>query len=115
MAVRKNFRPEFINRLDDMIIFQRLSQSDIARIVDIQLSRLSERLAAKHIGISVSAPARDWLAKRGYDPVYGARPLKRLIQDRVENLLADQLLRGDIVEGQTLELIKQGEEIIAKK
>ena len=108
-AVRRAFRPEFINRLDDMIIFQRLGPQDIAQIVDIQMAHLAQRLAARQINLSVSREARDWLAKNGYDPIYGARPLRRLIQDKVENLLADRLLRGDIRDGQTLELIKQSD------
>ena len=108
-TVTRTFRPEFLNRLDEMIIFQRLGPKDIARIVDIQLARLSQRLAGRRLTLEISAPARDWLAGAGYDPVYGARPLKRLIQTNVENLLADALLRGEIKDGQTLELVKQGD------
>ncbi|MGE3770969.1 MAG: ATP-dependent chaperone ClpB [Bdellovibrionales bacterium] len=105
-AVRKAFRPEFVNRLDDIIIFQRLGEKSIGDIVDIQLNNLNARLAERNIRIFVSAPARAWLGQHGYSPMYGARPLKRLLQEKVLNPLSDMLLRGDISDGGALEIIR---------
>jgi ATP-dependent Clp protease ATP-binding subunit ClpB len=98
--VRKNFRPEFLNRVDDIIIFHSLTEKDIERIVDIQLGVLQKVLDQKHLTLNVSKEARDFLARAGYDPVYGARPLKRAIQQYLQNSLAMELLQGNIREGQ---------------
>ena len=98
--VRKNFRPEFLNRVDDIIIFHSLTEKDIERIVDIQLGVLQKVLDQKHLSLNVSKEARDFLARAGYDPVYGARPLKRAIQQYLQNSLAMELLQGKIREGQ---------------
>jgi ATP-dependent Clp protease ATP-binding subunit ClpB len=101
-AVRAHFRPEFLNRLDDMIVFDRLSRPEMDGIVDIQLARLGKRLAKQNIKLELDKAARTWLADEGYDPVYGARPLKRVIQRSLENELAEMLLAGDIGEGATV-------------
>jgi ATP-dependent Clp protease ATP-binding subunit ClpB len=93
------FRPEFLNRLDDIILFQSLTQEDIMRIVDIQLGRLSERLQSRRLTLELTADARRWLAERGYDPVFGARPLKRAIQRDLQDPLATAILEGRINEG----------------
>jgi ATP-dependent Clp protease ATP-binding subunit ClpB len=98
-AVRGHFRPEFLNRLDEIILFHRLSRENMDKIVDIQIGRLSELLANRKITIELDAKARDWLAQAGYDPVYGARPLKRVIQKRLQDPLAQLLLGGDILDG----------------
>jgi ATP-dependent Clp protease ATP-binding subunit ClpB len=98
-AVRAHFRPEFLNRLDEIILFHRLSRENMDRIVDIQMSRLTKLLAGRKIGIVLSDRARDWLAQAGYDPVYGARPLKRVIQRRLQDPLAQMLLEGKISDG----------------
>ena len=98
-AVRGHFRPEFLNRLDEIILFHRLSRDNMDRIVDIQMDRLTQLLAARKIGISLDAKARVWLAQAGYDPVYGARPLKRVIQRRLQDPLAQLLLEGSIADG----------------
>jgi ATP-dependent Clp protease ATP-binding subunit ClpB len=98
--VRKTFRPEFLNRVDDIIIFHSLTEKDIERIVDIQLGALQKVLDQKHLTLSLSKEARDFLARAGYDPVYGARPLKRAIQQYLQNSLAMELLQGNIREGQ---------------
>ena len=90
------FRPEFINRLDEIIVFHALGKEQIRQIVDIQLKRLQERLSERHIVLQLDDKAKDWLAENGYDEAYGARPLKRLIQQEVENPLAVKLLNGDI-------------------
>lgn len=98
--VRKNFRPEFLNRVDDIIIFHALTEKDIEKIVDIQLGVLQKVLDQKHLTLNISQEARDFLARAGYDPVYGARPLKRAIQQHLQNSLAMELLQGNIREGQ---------------
>ena len=103
-AVRAHFRPEFLNRLDDMIVFDRLTRGDMDGIVEIQLGRLKRRLAKQNIEISLDEAAQTWLADEGYDPVYGARPLKRVIQNALQNELAEMLLAGDIGDGQTVEV-----------
>ena len=97
--VRSHFRPEFLNRLDEILLFHRLQRSEMGRIVEIQLARLDKLLADRRIAIDLDASARDWLAEKGYDPVYGARPLKRVIQRYVQDPLAEKLLAGDIADG----------------
>ncbi|NNL73638.1 MAG: ATP-dependent chaperone ClpB, partial [Silicimonas sp.] len=97
-----HFRPEFLNRLDDMIVFDRLTRDDMGGIVEIQLKRLKSRLAKKNIVLELDEPAMKWLADEGYDPVYGARPLKRVIQRALQDQLAEMLLAGDIDDGGTV-------------
>ncbi|MGR3497106.1 AAA family ATPase, partial [Citreimonas sp.] len=101
-AVRAHFRPEFLNRLDETIIFDRLRRGDMAGIVDIQLARLLKRLAARKITLELDEEARKWLADEGYDPVFGARPLKRVIQRALQDPLAEMLLSGDVADGDTI-------------
>jgi ATP-dependent Clp protease ATP-binding subunit ClpB len=98
-AVRAHFRPEFLNRLDETIIFDRLGRGDMTGIVDIQLARLLKRLASRKITLELDAGARTWLADEGYDPVFGARPLKRVIQRALQDPLAEMILAGDIRDG----------------
>ncbi len=95
-VVRSTFRPEFLNRIDETLLFTRLSKDKIKGIVDIQLSHLRELLAAQHVDLELSDKAKGWIADRGYDPVYGARPLKRVIQTHLQNKLAEMLLSGDL-------------------
>ncbi|WP_339695340.1 ATP-dependent chaperone ClpB [Celeribacter baekdonensis] len=101
-AVRAHFRPEFLNRLDETIIFDRLGREDMGGIVEIQLALLEKRLAKRNIGLAVDSGAKAWLANEGYDPVFGARPLKRVIQRALQDPLAELLLSGDVVDGDTL-------------
>ncbi len=109
-AVRIHFRPEFLNRIDDMIVFDRLSREDLRQIVDIQLEDLRRRLEARKIDLAISDDALDLLAERGYDPVYGARPLKRLLQTSIADPLARGLLEGRYSEGETIKVaVEQGE------
>ena len=103
-AVRGHFRPEFLNRLDETIIFDRLTRGDMDAIVDIQLGLLMRRLAARKVVLEVDAPARKWLADEGYDPVFGARPLKRVIQRAVQDPLAEMLLGGEVLDGATVRI-----------
>ena len=98
-AVRAHFRPEFLNRLDDMIIFDRLAREDMGGIVAIQLGLLDKRLAARKIALDLDRDARQWLADEGYDPVFGARPLKRVIKRSLQDQLAEMILAGDIGDG----------------
>jgi len=101
-AVRAHFRPEFLNRLDEIILFHRLSRADMDKIVDIQIGRLSRLLADRKIAITLDEKARAWLGNAGYDPVYGARPLKRVIQRRLQDPLAQLILEGRIGDGATV-------------
>ncbi len=98
-AVRAAFKPEFINRLDDVLIFDALSAEELVQIVDIQLAQLQKRLAQRRLELQVSLPAKEWLAERGFDPVYGARPLRRLVQQAIGDQLAKLLLAGDVHDG----------------
>ncbi|WP_372800092.1 ATP-dependent chaperone ClpB [Paracoccus seriniphilus] len=99
-AVRAHFRPEFLNRLDEIIIFRRLTRENMDGIVDIQLRRLEQRLANRKISLDLDGEARKWLADQGYDPVFGARPLKRVIQRALQDPLAEMLLAGEVMDGQ---------------
>ncbi|TMV04774.1 ATP-dependent chaperone ClpB [Ruegeria sediminis] len=101
-AVRAHFRPEFLNRLDEMVIFDRLKRSDMDGIVDIQLARLKKRLAGRKIELVLDDAAHEWLASEGYDPVFGARPLKRVIQRALQDPLAEALLGGEVKDGDTV-------------
>ena len=98
------FRPEFLNRLDETLLFHRLTREQMGGVVDIQLERLSELLAERNVTLDLDAAAREWLANAGYDPMFGARPLKRVIQRYLQNQLATQLLEGRIVEGDTVQV-----------
>ncbi|MDR7127077.1 ATP-dependent chaperone ClpB [Pseudotabrizicola sp. 4114] len=101
-AVRQHFRPEFLNRLDEQVIFDRLNRADMAGIVLIQMKRLEKRLAARKITLELDDAARAWLADEGYDPVFGARPLKRVIQRHLQDPLAEMILSGDVLDGATV-------------
>src|SRR5512135_1308608 len=110
-VLESHFKPEFLNRIDEVIIFRPLAKADILRIVDLQLELLRKRLSDRKIGLAVSAEAKELLAERGYDPVYGARPLKRTIQRDLQNPLAVMILEGQFGEGDTVALTgeKKGE------
>jgi ATP-dependent Clp protease ATP-binding subunit ClpB len=98
-AVRERFRPEFLNRLDEIVLFRRLGRQDMGAIVEIQLGRLRALLEDRKIRIELDGKAREWLAEAGYDPVYGARPLKRVIQRSLQDRLAGLLLEGAVKDG----------------
>ena len=101
-VVRSHFKPEFLNRLDEVVMFEALSKDDLAHIVDLQLALLEQRLAVRRITISVTDAARTWLAETGYDPAYGARPLRRLIQSAIGDPLARLLIAGKVSDGGTV-------------
>jgi ATP-dependent Clp protease ATP-binding subunit ClpB len=103
-AVRAHFRPEFLNRLDEIILFHRLTRANMDKIVDIQVERLQKLLADRKIEIALDEKARHWLGNAGYDPVYGARPLKRVIQRRLQDPLAQLILEGKVGEGDTVKV-----------
>ncbi|WP_112310077.1 ATP-dependent chaperone ClpB [Pseudogemmobacter bohemicus] len=108
-AVRAHFRPEFLNRLDEMIIFDRLGRADMSGIVSIQLKRLERRLADRKITLELDDKAKEWLAEEGYDPVFGARPLKRVIQRQLQDPLAEMLLGGEILDGSVVKVTASDE------
>ncbi len=113
--LRQHFRPEFLNRVDDVVVFRPLAREDIRAIVDIQLARLGALLADRKLGLEVTDEARTLLAELGYDPVYGARPLKRVIQARVQNPLALEMLEGDFGEGDTVVVDRDGDGVTFRR
>jgi len=110
--VRATFRPEFLNRLDEIVLFSRLKRAQMTAIVDIQMARLHKLLADRKITLELAPEAREWLATRGYDPVYGARPLKRVIQKEVQDPLAEKILSGDIEDGATIRATAAADRLI---
>jgi ATP-dependent Clp protease ATP-binding subunit ClpB len=100
--VRARFRPEFLNRLDEIILFHRLQRADMTKIVDIQLGRLNKLLVDRKMTVELDDAARTWIANRGYDPAYGARPLKRVMQKHIQDSLAEQILSGAAKDGDTV-------------
>ena len=111
-VLRDHFKPEFLNRIDDIVVFHQLGKEEIASIIDIQLAKLKTMLAERNVAIELDASARDLLITEGYDPVYGARPLKRAIQSLVQNPLAVKLLNGEIAAGQTVNVTAENGELI---
>jgi ATP-dependent Clp protease ATP-binding subunit ClpB len=98
-VVNASFKPEFLNRLDDVILFDPLSTSDLSKIVDIQVAQLAERLGQRRLRLEVTPAATEWLGLTGYDPAYGARPLRRLVQREIGDKLARAILSGAVVDG----------------
>jgi ATP-dependent Clp protease ATP-binding subunit ClpB len=111
-ALRQHFRPEFLNRVDEIVVFHSLSRDDLARIVDIQLERLETLLAERKLALRLTNAARDFLSERSYDPVFGARPLKRAIQHYLQDSLALAMLEGEFGEGETVEVDVAGDELV---
>ncbi|MCB0155153.1 MAG: AAA family ATPase, partial [Anaerolineae bacterium] len=101
-ALRKHFRPQFLNRIDEIIIFHTLTKEQVSLIVDLQMKEIAERLGDHGITIELTDAARDWVADQGYDPAFGARPLRRTLQKQVESPLSVRLLRGEFKEGDTI-------------
>ena len=114
--LKRHFRPEFLNRVDDVIIFQSLDEEELARIVDIQLEKLKKRLAQQKLTLDVDSAAKKLLATEGYDPQFGARPLKRAVQERILNPLSMRLLEGEFKPGDKIKVTaKDGELVFQKK
>jgi ATP-dependent Clp protease ATP-binding subunit ClpB len=101
-VVRASFKPEFLNRLDDVVLFDALTMGELEHIVDLQVAALGRRLAQRRITLDVTQPAREWLAVSGYDPAYGARPLRRLVQTAIGDPLARMLIAGELKDGGTV-------------
>ena len=113
--VKSNFRPEFVNRIDEIVVFHALDEANIASIARVQLKELERRVRAMEMEIEVSDAAVAELAKAGFDPVYGARPLKRAIQQQIENPLAKEILAGKYAAGDTIKVTASGGEIAFRK
>jgi ATP-dependent Clp protease ATP-binding subunit ClpB len=107
-TVRAHFRPEFLNRVDEIILFHRLQKSEMGRIVEIQFARLQKLLEERKITLTLDNKARDWLAEKGWDPAYGARPLKRVIQRSVQDPLAEMILGGEVKDGDKVAISEKG-------
>jgi ATP-dependent Clp protease ATP-binding subunit ClpC len=109
-ALKKTFRPEFLNRIDEVIVFERLTKDDVKRIVDLQIGEVAQRMREQGLAIHLSEAARDWLAEKGYDPAFGARPLRRALQRLVESPLSKKLIRRELKAGDQLQIdIENGE------
>ena len=113
--LKENFRPEFLNRVDEIIVFSPLRTDELKKIVDIQLEHVKQRLEDKKIKLQLTDDAKDYLARIGYDPKFGARPLKRLIQKDLENELAKELLQGNFLEGDTIKADYDGDKMVFSK
>ena len=116
-VLKNYFRPEFLNRVDEAVIFNRLTQEDINKIVDIQITILEKRLADKNLSVDLTAAAKEYLGKQGFDPVYGARPLKRVIQKQVQDPIALMMLKGEVKEGDNIkvDISKKAEGLVFSK
>ena len=113
--LKRHFRPEFLNRVDDVIIFQSLDEEDLSRIVDIQLEKLKKRLAQQQLTLDVDSAAKKLLASEGYDPQFGARPLKRAVQEHILNPLSMRLLEGEFKPGDRIKVSAQDGELVFHK
>jgi len=100
--VRQAFKPEFLNRLDEIVMFEALNSDELSHIVDLQIAGLGRRLAVRRVSVDVTPSAREWLTRTGYDPAYGARPLRRLVQSAIGDPLARLLLAGQVLDGSTV-------------
>jgi ATP-dependent Clp protease ATP-binding subunit ClpB len=110
--MREHFRPEFLNRIDEIVVFDALDKEELAEIAELQLDRLRARLAERKLSLELTDAAKDVLAEAGWDPTYGARPLKRALQRLVENPLAQRLLEGEFAEGDTIRVDAQNGELV---
>ncbi len=114
-ALKKTFRPEFLNRIDEVIVFERLSREDMKRIVDLQVEDIRQRMLEQRVDFQLSETARDWLAEKGYDPTFGARPLRRTLQRLVESPLSKKLIRGELRAGDRLQIEVENNELVFRK
>jgi ATP-dependent Clp protease ATP-binding subunit ClpB len=110
-VVRQTFKPEFVNRLDDVVVFDALGSAELTRIVDLQIASLAKRLLDRRLTLTVTAAAKEWLSLTGYDPVYGARPLRRLVQKAIGDRLAKALLAGEIRDGDEVVIDREGDDL----
>jgi ATP-dependent Clp protease ATP-binding subunit ClpB len=114
-AMREHFRPEFLNRIDEIVVFSALTREQLGAIVELQLARLRERLAERGLRLELTDAAKEVVTDAGWDPTYGARPLKRALQRLVENPLALRLLEGDFAEGDTVRVKSENGELVFEK
>jgi ATP-dependent Clp protease ATP-binding subunit ClpB len=112
--LRGHFRPEFLNRVDEIVLFKPLTLAEIERIVDLQIADVQARLAGRRLGLELTETARELVARQGYDPVYGARPLRRLIQREVETRIGRALIAGEIRDGATIAVDADGDQLIVR-
>ena len=113
--LKQHFRPEFINRLDEIILFNRLKKEQMAEIIDVQIARLQKRLSSRNIEITLDSKAKDYLVEKGFEPEFGARPLKRVIQRDIENKLAEEILQGKIADGNKVKISCKSDKIVFSK
>jgi ATP-dependent Clp protease ATP-binding subunit ClpB len=111
VILRDHFKPEFLNRIDDIVVFKQLTRDQIAKIIDVQLEKLRKNLEERGIKFELDDTARDLIVAEGYDPVYGARPLRRAIQTLIQNPLAVKMLKGDLISGQKVRIYAENDEI----
>jgi ATP-dependent Clp protease ATP-binding subunit ClpC len=111
---KRVFKPEFLNRLDDMIVFHQLERNDLVKIVDLEVAKIIERIRAKDIEVRLDTTAVEFLIDKGYDPTYGARPMRRAVEKHLEDPLAEEFLRGNINQGDTLDVQAAGEQLAFK-
>jgi ATP-dependent Clp protease ATP-binding subunit ClpB len=111
-VLRNEFRPELLNRIDEIVIFRPLSREQLGEIVEIQLMQVAKRLKDRQIDLQITPAAREWIANRGYDPVFGARPLKRVIQKEVLDPLSVKVIRGDVSDGETVVVDNQNGQLV---
>jgi ATP-dependent Clp protease ATP-binding subunit ClpB len=114
MELRKSFRPEFLNRIDETILFKPLTLEEITTIVDLLLADLNKRLADRRVTVTLDQKAKAWAAEKGYDPVFGARPLKRFLQRNIETKLARALISGEVVEGAVVKFSVKDDALVMK-
>ncbi|RKY10956.1 MAG: type VI secretion system ATPase TssH, partial [Planctomycetota bacterium] len=114
-VVRRHFRPEFLNRLDEVVLFRRLTREDLRRIVELRIEEVRQLLKERHMDLRLTDAAREQLLQEGYDPQFGARPLKRVIQRRIQNPLAKRILAGEFAEGDLIEVDYQNGEFVFRK
>jgi ATP-dependent Clp protease ATP-binding subunit ClpC len=109
---KRQFRPEFLNRLDDIIVFRSLTKPDLIQILDLEISKVVDRLKAKNLVLHLDSTAKDFLVEKGYDPTYGARPMRRSVERYLEDPLAEELLKGSLHEGDPVEVTDQGGKLV---
>jgi ATP-dependent Clp protease ATP-binding subunit ClpB len=112
--LRQTFRPEFLNRIDETVLFKPLTLEEIGQIVDLLLADLNRRLADRRVTVTLDAKAKEWAAEKGYDPVFGARPLKRFLQKQIETRLARALISGEIAEGRDVKFTVKDDTLVMK-
>jgi len=112
--LKRTFRPEFLNRIDSTVVFHALGKDHIRQIVDLQLKEIENQLSFKGVTLQVTDAARDWLGEKGYDPVFGARPLRRVIQNEIEDRLSEGILDGTFQPGDTIQIEREGDELVLR-